>query len=405
MDRFGAVTTWDDEDEGGHRLRVDVSYPSRRTVIPAIKEALEGGTGPVVLTGEPGSGKTWLSKTVLAELPENYRGLKIDLTPAVGPLGFHRLILARLGIDPSTHRDVASARHAIESALTDDFDTGRRTILVVEEAHNATDAVFEELRATLNHRGHPEGFWGMLLIGQTPLARRLHSRVLAGFSARIGGRIHLRAFDVVELAESIRLQAPQPNPEALPEAVDQARVQEQVETASRVPQAEPQTPSDSRPTWEPPPIAITRPPLHEADGMIEVGWEAPADSGDDNEAGFAVNGAPTHAADDEALDGDEDSPVETHLSEIEASFDDDDDDLEEPIHDHYTGLQAWNEWSKNHPTGRVGASRPDAASEPTPDASESAIPAEGGTFWAEGRQEFAPYSQLFSRLKKGTSIE
>ena len=71
-----------------------------------------------------------------------------------------------------------------------------------------------------------------------------------------------------------------------------------------------------------------------------------------------------------------------------------DSESEETITDHYAALQAWTEWSKNQ--GRVPSER---TPNPTGDREESPELAGHPNVWAEGQQGFAPYSQLFSRLK------
>ncbi|SIO65307.1 hypothetical protein SAMN05444166_7655 [Singulisphaera sp. GP187] len=81
---------------------------------------------------------------------------------------------------------------------------------------------------------------------------------------------------------------------------------------------------------------------------------------------------------------------------------------EEAINDRYTALQAWNEWARNQ--GRA------TTVEPAPLADGPAVPTEGldeelaeapselaaaaPSVWADGQQNFAPYSQLFTRLKQ-----
>src|SRR5262249_1291601 len=77
---------------------------------------------------------------------------------------------------------------------------------------------------------------------------------------------------------------------------------------------------------------------------------------------------------------------------------------EETISDHYAALQAWNEWAGNQ--GRVSAPST-AEGTPAPitpdlDAESPSPPLSPGSsdVWAEGQQEFAPYSQLFSRIRQ-----
>ena len=55
--------------------------PSRATALSACREALAAGAGPFVLTGEPGSGKTWLWHRLAELRPEAGDWIGVDLAP------------------------------------------------------------------------------------------------------------------------------------------------------------------------------------------------------------------------------------------------------------------------------------------------------------------------------------
>jgi general secretion pathway protein A len=86
----------------------------------------------------------------------------------------------------------------------------------------------------------------------------------------------------------------------------------------------------------------------------------------------------------------------------------------ETIDDRYAALQAWNEWSRNR--GRSPSPAPPDQAVPAvepPLAAESAaeVTARGGSeghgspnVWVEGEQGFAPYGQLFSRLRQSRDV-
>jgi hypothetical protein len=85
----------------------------------------------------------------------------------------------------------------------------------------------------------------------------------------------------------------------------------------------------------------------------------------------------------------------------------------ETIDDHYAALQAWNEWSRNQqrttapPQGDAGMPQdPVADSQDTLGAAARAGAQGPGqpSVWVEGEQGFAPYGQLFSRLRQSHDL-
>jgi hypothetical protein len=159
---------------------------------------------------------------------------------------------------------------------------------------------------------------------------------------------------------------------------------------------------EPRPMIPPAPSAVARaapllgpakPPIVEEDGLIEVGWEPTAAESDDEAgvlgASVEVSTAGRSGARTVAAAGAKDG-------------------VEEPVNDHYAALQAWNEWARNQ--GRGPANPPLSPAELLPadlaEAAEEELKADGApplgsgsNVWAEGPDSFAPYSQLFSRLR------
>jgi hypothetical protein len=131
----------------------------------------------------------------------------------------------------------------------------------------------------------------------------------------------------------------------------------------------------------------TRPPIRVEDGLVEVGWEG------DLEAELA------HA--DGSMDPEVSSPVEPYHNE-------------ELVEDRYAALQAWTEWARNrersseagtpsgepHPPPDKVADPERPSGEERPIASEPSTAAPGATVRAETPHDFAPYSQLFTRLRQ-----
>jgi general secretion pathway protein A len=124
--------------------------------------------------------------------------------------------------------------------------------------------------------------------------------------------------------------------------------------------------------------------LRVEDGLIEVGWEPESES-----PSTEVDGET--ALSPETREDDRPSPL-----------------AEEAIHDRYAALQAWNEWARNQ--GRTATVEPAVVpnERAVPSGELDEDPAEANSqhsaiapgVWAEGQQNFAPYSQLFTRLKQ-----
>jgi len=111
--------------------------------------------------------------------------------------------------------------------------------------------------------------------------------------------------------------------------------------------------------------------------MVEVGWLEPT-AGAQSEAEEPVESRSTSES-PEVVDATGPSP-----------------EAEERIHDPYAAIQAWGEWNL-----AGGESPTDVEQEPAEQvkAAGPADPADTSSVWAEGQHVFAPYSQLFSKLR------
>jgi general secretion pathway protein A len=430
MDRAEAVR-WPDRAGSALDSVDDFVLPSRRDALAGIVSALEARGGPVLLTGEPGAGKTWLCRRLRSTTPPPFRWAAVDLGPAIAPGEFYDLILHAMGADEVS--GPAGARMALTDLLSDEAADGERWGLIVEEGQNASVGVLEELRVLGNRVGEPGAFAGLVLSGQNPLARRLSMRPLAALDARIVARFHLRRLEVEELrawlgrlepgrdwdADSIEQLHRETggHPRRVLSRVGRWSVVSPALSASAlrplaarravtVAGAEPSTSTVSAGTtpWEPPSVAPVKPPLRVGDGMIEVGWDAATEqeAATEPEAGAGTSLRPTSPvpAADAAAAPDVDRPRAG--------------ESEERIEDHYAALQAWTEWARNQgrdPVGSSAAPVPSEAGPGTPgyadaqpdlelDPARPSASQGHPSVWAEAQHEFAPYSQLFTRLRQ-----
>lgn len=399
MDRVWS-NPWDETERIGDPSE-SFLLPSRCAAAAALRPALRSQAGPVVLTGDAGVGKSWLWRRLHAEMPPAWRWVSLDVSPASGPAEFYRLLGRRLGWEAPAEPGLA--RMALADFLRESEADAVAWVVAIDEAHGLSEPVLEEIRITSNRLGRPDGLAGLVLIGQTALARRLATRPLAGLAARVAGHVHLRPLDFEEARALVDRLLPELawNDDALERAYRDASgnprrllrlAHAHLADASRRRGPTPTRPAPTpvpaprRPAPEPrleparepaaPLLGPAKPPIRVEEGLIEVGWEPEATVQPNSPARL--------------LPPDPDQPLAS----------------DELIDDHYAALQAWNEWARNQ--GRTPrAEAPGLQTTADPDGasvSEDLLDSPATTphdVWAEGQQSFAPYSQLFSRLRQG----
>ena len=184
---------------GSTNLRREHLLPSRRQALHTLRSAvLVKGNGPILLTGEPGTGKSWLYRRLIDELPASWRAISVGMSEALDTLDFLRLVGHGLGVHVA--KRVGSARLALSSALLDESASGRSWLLVIENAQDASAQVWSEVLALVHDMEAARGFDAMLLVGPTELARKLSTRPFASLASRLGAHAHLLPLDLDEAA-------------------------------------------------------------------------------------------------------------------------------------------------------------------------------------------------------------
>ena len=408
---------------------------SRQRALERLSAAVrEGGDGPALITGEPGAGKTWLSERLVDELPAGWRALSVELTSTLDALEFLRLVADALGL-PMTDR-LGAVRLRIQAALEDDTTEGRNWLIVVDEAHRASQAVWEELDLLAGSIGRPSGFGAMVVMGRTELARELTTRRLDGWAIRLALHVHLMPLDLDEARELLAFHGRAGtmaeaalealhrdalgNPRILLRlAESRARSTRTGTTTDRAPASgrrpepprppqqvanpvqrpidppsapiRPAMPLEEKKPVRAPSLIPSKPPIRLEDGLVEVGWD-----GDIEDTADTPTGADLPLTD------------RAGTTAAEPNFD------EVLVEDRYAALQAWTEWSRNRERSVGAEPSPDRPVSTTaelgdqdefPGDEASADPASSpvttpATVRAEPSHDHAPYSQLFTRLRQ-----
>ncbi len=157
--------------------------------------------GFVVITGEIGSGKTTLLQTFLAELDDDIVYAVISQTQLT-PTQFLQAVLAEFGFKPFNKRKV-ELLDMLNMFLIEQYSSGKKVLLIVDEAQNLTRKVLEEIRLLSGIETHKEKVIRIILAGQPELKDTLDSAKLKQLVQRVRLRFHIGPLDQREMREYI----------------------------------------------------------------------------------------------------------------------------------------------------------------------------------------------------------
>ena len=129
--------------------------------------------GFIQLTGEVGTGKTTLVRTLLSQLPDKV-DVALILNPQLSALEFLTAICEELHI--AVPQDKGSAKALVDALnwhLLAAHAAGRRTILLIDEAQNLSVEVLEQLRLLTNLETAKQKLLQIILIAQPELRDKL----------------------------------------------------------------------------------------------------------------------------------------------------------------------------------------------------------------------------------------
>jgi general secretion pathway protein A len=161
--------------------------------------------GFVQLTGEVGTGKTTIVRSLLAQAPKNAE-IALILNPRMTPPEFLLTICEELGIcvPDSAAGSLKDLVDILSDYLLHAHATGKRVVLVVDEAQNLSPEVLEQVRLLTNLETTTQKLLQIILIGQPELRELLARTELRQLAQRITGRCHLSPLAREETAAYVR---------------------------------------------------------------------------------------------------------------------------------------------------------------------------------------------------------
>src|SRR6188508_2873258 len=146
--------------------------------------------GFIQLTGEVGTGKTTLIRSVLEQLPAK-ADIALILSPQLTTLEFLATIIQELRCPAPADRTVKAHIDVLNTHLMQAHAEGRRVVLIVDEAQTLSPELLEQVRLLTNLETAKQKLLQIILIGQPELRELLARNDMRQLAQRITGRYHL----------------------------------------------------------------------------------------------------------------------------------------------------------------------------------------------------------------------
>jgi general secretion pathway protein A len=161
--------------------------------------------GFIQLTGEVGTGKTTVVRSLLAQAPKHAE-IALILNPRMTPAEFLLAICEELGLNvpAGSERSLKDLVDLLSRHLLKAHADGKRIVLVVDEAQNLATEVLEQVRLLTNLETETQKLLQIILIGQPELRELLGRVELRQLAQRITGRYHLDPLSGDEAAAYVR---------------------------------------------------------------------------------------------------------------------------------------------------------------------------------------------------------
>jgi general secretion pathway protein A len=180
-------------------------YMSRRhaDALAHLIYGISESGGFIQLTGEVGTGKTTLIRSLLEQLPARAE-IALILNPQLSTKEFLQVICDELRT-PAPSDDSLKARiDTLNAHLLKVHAEGRRVVLIVDEAQTLSPELMEQVRLLTNLETAKQKLLQIILIGQPELRDLLDRAQMRQIAQRVTGRYHLEPLSADDTAAYVR---------------------------------------------------------------------------------------------------------------------------------------------------------------------------------------------------------
>jgi len=175
---------------------------SHREALAHLLYGIEQGEGFIAITGEVGTGKTTLCRTLLQRI-EPGTEVAFIFNPQLSPLELLQSICAELGLGCGD-RGRRELTEQLNRFLLAKKTEERRVLLIIDEAQNLPMETLEQIRLLSNLETDTAKLVQIILIGQPELDEILESHQLRQLRQRISVRWQLKPLSPNETRDYVR---------------------------------------------------------------------------------------------------------------------------------------------------------------------------------------------------------
>ena len=188
------------------RITPDVEYffasPNHMEALQSLKYFVDSDEGFLVLTGEPGTGKTITMRKFMNELPDTVEYAYV-MFPSLEPEEMFRAVLEDFGFPIGENQTKNALFSGFRDFLTEKKRQGKQPLLIIDEAQNLPDRTLEELRILSNLETEKEKLIRFVIAGQPELEAKLNSNQLRQLRQRISLHINLDYMSLEDMSKYV----------------------------------------------------------------------------------------------------------------------------------------------------------------------------------------------------------
>ncbi|GAB4561242.1 MAG: AAA family ATPase [Geothermobacteraceae bacterium] len=176
---------------------------THREAFAHLLYGIRNRAGFIVLTGEVGTGKTTVLRTLLNQLDEQIHKVALIFNPALSSVELLRNILREFGLQPVSE-SLDDLHHALNHYLLEQNRVGHTVVLIIDEAQNLAPEVLEQVRLLSNLETETDKLIQIVLVGQPELDRMLERDDLRQLRQRVTVRYCLASMSDEDTVRYIR---------------------------------------------------------------------------------------------------------------------------------------------------------------------------------------------------------